>query len=265
MKIAIRNGVFETNSSSTHSFTISTTKDREEKLKELERVKLELENLKEDNKENFIKKEKLKEEYRNLAVSFEIKSPLAKLIWIKGLIDHAKSEEDGESYFEDIVFNFYFRLLDVYCEMENITNRDAQLRIISEGNKTLCYEKILKNEETLSEEVEDMLTTNYSFKNFAKDYEDKVQAFKDFVKQQHKKDCESCKGRVSCEYFFAEGILSECTCGYEDFYSIAKKIEKVKKDMNMKDFAREFLSDKYTVLAFEYAQGFIFWGNGEVY
>lgn len=92
MKLVIRNGVFETNSSSTHSFTIKKTGDTkavsliDEKIKELEgSEKTEIDEFR-------IQRYK-KINARNGHVSFIIKSPLAKIVWFLGLLENAESKK----------------------------------------------------------------------------------------------------------------------------------------------------------------------------
>lgn len=346
MKIVIRNNVFETNSSSTHSFTIASKKDRDKNINKLEEIKKELENLKDENsKESFVMSEKLKEKSKELKASFKIKSPLAKLVWLKGLIDNASEKSNNifilphdfnedEYYplqskifervkkiktipkeeFESIaywieeyesrqleellellytydqdyenldkefpifhkmtdynklykseVLEFYDLLKKEYSKIENIPLKNVDEKVLLEGNKTVYYENILKDEANLKENVEELLKDDYYFNEFAKKYKDKVNAFKNYVKIEHKKNCEECNNKISCHHYFCEGALDECDCGFDCFSEIKKSLDKVRKNMTLKEFAKEFISEKFVVLGYEYAHGFCFWGNGEVY
>ena len=105
MKIKIRNGVFETNSSSTHSFTILTRKQlKEEKQKysenEQEITQSQIKNyddLSDLEKQEIlddcfeITKEKNLEKY-----SFTLTTPIQKICWLKGLIDNAENRKKDE-------------------------------------------------------------------------------------------------------------------------------------------------------------------------
>ena len=139
MKIVIRNSVFETNSSSTHSFTIVTS----EKLKEMQEQQLqyqkEIDELRKKKLEDLSEDEELKIFRHSIgsrregeAISFQIKSPLAKLNWIKGLIDNAKNKKDK---ILTSIYEFYDALKKEYCAMENITEETADSRILSESYK----------------------------------------------------------------------------------------------------------------------------------
>lgn len=295
MKIKIRNGVFETNSSSTHSFTLLKSEDvknrQEESKKEWERYQ----ELEKRGWQNLTY-----EEYRELmmlklgggkkfAISFQLKSPLSKLVWLKGLIDsickktneyvfyehNEKTQnylreqqktmrEKFPDYFKDenlddpiftcdqVEIRYFYKLLkEEYCVIESITEAEADNRILEEGNKNLVYERILKNKERQEEQIENLLKSNYNFKVFAEKYEDKVLALQDFACEQTKKACAECKGRLQCDHYFSEGALDECYCGFDDFFSIKRKINEIRKEMSYKQFAKEFVSDKYVVIGVE--------------
>ena len=70
---------------------------------------------------------------------------------------------------------------------------------------------------------------------------------------------------VSCHHFFRNTGMPYCDCGFENFISIYNQLESARKNLNISDFAKEFLTEKYTVLAKEYVFGYVLWGNGEKY
>ena len=273
MKISVRNNVFETNSSSSHSFTIikeSEREDSQERLQEIERQLKEIELKEEEARNNnqrldmelFFEKNRLQSEKNRYLVSFEIKSPLAKLVWLKGLADNAKSSfnenyiEDEEvldsyEYFSSEVYTLLHDMYEEYARLENITFDEAVERVIKEGNKDLYYENILQDEENLKKNVNKLYREDPWFKEFAdeKGYKDKVEALREYAKAENEKRCkDKC---VSCEHYFQEGILDECYCGFESFYLISSNFKKYIKGFNYKEFAKEFLTDEYTVIGTE--------------
>ncbi len=340
MKIVIRNCVFETNSSSTHSFTIVTA---EEKQKRQEKVDCLLEEIKKledretaegdkyplyDKRSICYKIDELEDEAERNMVSFEIRSPLAKLIWLKGLIDNARSqngdyevddedrlsseeilkvvkdrltelgftaeevrrkiEEDELCGFDPMltlvselrlidvnysdfadrypqievdypeydacaseVDEFYGYLKEEYCRIENITEAEADERIILEGSEFVPFEIILRHPECMEAEVKKHLACNYKFKKFAEKYKDKVQAFKDYVKKSNAENCQSCNGKIRCDHYFEEGALIDCDCGFDDYFSIYCKIKEAANGSSLKEFAKEFITEKYSVVGTE--------------
>lgn len=344
MRISIRNSVFETNSSSTHSFTIISEKEKIKKSKKLIKINKRIEELDKKLEENFdwndySEMQGLKTEKQWAKVSFEIKSPLAKLVWLKGLIDNAKGgpcehtidkESPEENYTElpdqemqdillkrlhslkdankkylkdkitdienriskgqeqvdnlrsllydydpnyydllqqypqlvkrinaildaqkKVVDEFYNLLKKEYCKIENITEDETDNKIIEEGNKCIAYERILKNKKNIKKEVENQLVYNINFRNFAIPYNNKVEAFRDFVKQETIKNCKNCKGRISCNRYFVEGPLDECYCGFDSYGAIYSQLEIAKKKLTFEEFAKVFITDTYSILGQE--------------
>ncbi len=354
MKIVIRSGVFETNSSSTHSFTIVTAEEKEERQKKVEALTEEIKKLEEqeaaegdkypvyDKRSIGYKIDKLEDEAERNTVSFEIKSPLAKLIWLKGLIDNARSlngdyevkdenrlsdeeilkvvkdrltelgcmteimqeeiEDDIRYGFDPMsslvgklrlndenfwdfaqrypqievdypqnglwakeVDEFYGYLKEEYCKIENITEAEADERIILEGSEFVPFEVILRHPECMEAEVKKLLKFNYAFEKFAKKYKDKVQAFKDYVKKVNAENHQSSNGKIRCDHYFEEGALNDCYCGFEDYDAIYFSIEKAKNGLSLQEFAREFITEKYSVVATEWWNAFCVTQTGEVY
>ena len=295
MKIIIRNGVFETNSSSTHSFTILKNEDIKSRQEQYKKLRARFEELHKKGWQNLTEEEYiefLKLELsggKKFAISFQLKSPLSKLVWLKGLIDSICKKTNEYVFYEhnektqnflreqqktmrekfpdyfkdenldDPIFTcdqeeeryFYKLLKEEYCAIESITEAEADNRILEEGNKILVYERILKNKERQEEQIENLLKINYNFKVFAEKYEDKVLALQDFAREQTKKACVECKGRLQCDHYFSEGALDECYCGFDDFFSIKRKINEIRKGISYKQFAKEFVSDKYVVIGVE--------------
>ena len=346
MKVKIRNGAFETNSSSSHSFTIMSVEEKIIKEKKLIEIEKRIEELEEKTKDiltcdmnDYVEKQELKYEASYGIVSFEIKSPLAKLVWLKGLIDNAngehykeeKKEKEHQEDYKEISYvqmqnillkrlkalegsdekylktkivnieksisgggeeldnirsilydydpnydelliqypqlvkkikelmdnqikevnNFYNLLKNQYCKIENITEQEADKRVLEEGNKCNSYEEILKDEKNIKSKVKSLLEYNKDFKDFSLSYKDKVKAFKDFVKHEIKKGCKSCKGRISCNRYFREGPLDDCYCGFDSYGAIYSELEIAKKDLSFEEFAKVFITENYSVLGRE--------------
>lgn len=109
MKIKIRSGVFETNSSSTHSFTILTKQEKEERKKmhdkKLEECKNKAKEMKDvETAKFFMYKEenKLQREYIECYASSEEKLPIQKLLWFEDLIENAENKESFWQYYEPL-------------------------------------------------------------------------------------------------------------------------------------------------------------------
>ena len=256
MKIKIRSGVFETNSSSTHSFTILKSEDVGNRQQQYKKISERLEYL--DSKINELTFEERLElddlediGTKKFAISFQIKSPISKLVWLKGLIDNICEKTKSFGRDKEEVIDFYKLLKQEYCELENITEAEADNRILEEGNKNLEYEKVLNNIENQDEKINELLKNNVAFKNFAEKYDDKVLALQHFAREQMKNACEKCKGRLQCDHYFSEGALDDCYCGFESFYSIASQINKIREERDYKQFVKEFISDKYVVIGIE--------------
>lgn len=266
MKIKIRNGVFETNSSSTHSLTIKTTKKykrektfTEEYIEELETKIKELENL--QNLDDMQKyeleelKRKLESEKR---VSFSIKSPFAKVVWFLGMVDNAEGKK-GKTVFEEethdlttdrgIVRNFKDLLISKYCELENISKDEAIERFVEENSKYIQYETIYKNPQ--HNDVNNLVST---VKENGKINTEKLTELlskreamqSGYVTKTSKRKCDKCT-RFECDHYFAEGCLDDCTCGFEYYSDIAYELETFKANMSWEEFAGEFLTDAYFI------------------
>ena len=256
MRFCVRNCVFETNSSSTHSLTIKNTKKKNyyqvNKIKKIENRILELENnsnLSLEEKDELYKL-KCKLNYTN-SVAFTLKEPIEKLVWFLGIVDHAEGEK-GKTIFEQekhnlktdrgIVRQFKDMLLCTYCEINNISIQQAYENIFDEAAKFTQYENILKNPDDIESGAKYFEEVDYRFKEFAKDYSDLSTVFKEFSKLQYLKDRSNCNKctRFECDHYFSEGILSECTCGFEYYSDICYRLEKAKGKLTWQEFSKEF-------------------------
>ena len=314
MKRVIRRGVFETNSSSSHSLT-------------LRKVGSENKPVVDDD------------------ASFEIRSPLAKLIQIYGLIDNAErhyksfaenveeytdiemitlaasklAEEFPEAFkdkeidkitvrdfaeivtsittpenyyciydivsdFNDIIFTTYcmidngerekvlrFKqaLFKAFCEITGFTRKQAIEEIEFEAFANLDIRDILKDKTTAKEKLTNLLEHHYEFaRHFEKSGDEDIVAFAEkFLYEDCARFKEMVNGRFSCERYFGNGCLDECTCGFESYHDIANNFELDKFDTEerMQQWAKLVLSDRYKFVAVEKYCGYIFEKPGDIY
>lgn len=263
MKIKIRNDVFETNSSSTHSLTIRNVAKKDSNQEKIKNRVIELEN-KQDrtiDEEYELGELRKKLDYEN-NFSFSLKTPIEKLVWFLGIVDNAEGEK-GKTIFETeeydlssdrgLVRQFKDFLIDAYCELMNVSKEEAIEHIFDERAKFTPYENILKNPETIEQEAKCLIQVDYDFKKFAKGFLDIKTAFKEFVKKQYQANrlkCNKCT-RFECDHYFTEGILDDCTCGFEYYSDIYYHLENLKGKQSWKDFAKDFLTENYIVFGQE--------------
>ena len=264
MKIKIRNGVFETNSSSTHSLTIKNVAIK--KSAKEKRMKKRIGDLERKRDRTLEEEHELAKLRRELDYehnfSFSLKSPIEKLVWFLGIVDNAEGEK-GKTIFETeeydlssdrgVVRQFKDFLLDAYCELLNVSKEQALENIFDERAKFTPYENILKNPETIEQEAKYLIQVDYDFKKFAKNFSDIETAFKAFVREQYQANrlkCNKCT-RFECDHYFAEGILDDCTCGFEYYSDICYHLENLKGKQSWKDFAKDFLTENYIVFGQE--------------
>lgn len=315
MKRIIRKGVFETNSSSSHSLSLVKTKRNTKKVKK--------------------------------DVSFEVRSRTAKMVLMLGLIDNAEyeymsnlSDIDGheetckdkkrmieraneyeednvnkmkeiygdleeltlyelmeaiDKYCEDAYYIFddmeyyevdyalgifsYVRkdvlkfreiLIKTYCELENMSQKEAMDKLYYEAYKNIPLENILLYSDNKEEDLKKFMSSVFRYE-FKRGYErsknkDIVEYAKKYLIDAAEKSRKQHDGKFSCTRYFKEGCLRECYCGFEDFYAIDERLlEKCNSEEDMYSRAKELLSDNYKFQAVEMYCGCYFEGNGEIY
>ena len=315
MKRVIRRGVFETNSSSSHSLSLVETKRNTKKVKK--------------------------------NVSFEVRSRTAKTVLMLGLIDNAEYEyisrlfdidghdatfedkkrmieraneyeednvnkmkeiygdlekltlyelmeaieehcEDSRYIFDNVeyyevdyalgifsyvrkdVLKFREILIKTYCELENMSKKEAMDKLYYEAYKNIPLENILLYSENKEEDLRKFMSSvfRYEFKQgFARSKnKDIVEYAKKYLVDAAKKSVKQHDGKFSCTRYFKEGCLRDCYCGFEDFYAIDERLlENCNSEEDMHNRAKELLSDNYKFEAVEMYCGSYFEGNGEIY
>ncbi len=259
MKIVKRVGVFETNSSSTHSFMIvDTTKSRKKK-----------------------------------DCAFEIVSPLAKLVWFLGVVDNATKvdnymyeEEKNESKqamkkiiadsidmyvipkgmskeeFIDLqaetwmgnpkkeILEFKDMLIKEFCNIEQLTENQAQEEFINEACRIFPLENIDLNPKAIDQYIENRIDFDEDLKNALNKFEDKQQAFREYMRVCYQKEKQkfTC---FKCDFYFEHGCLNDCFCGFQDFVEIRKSLNKIRKETPWQEFAKWFLSSRCKILGLE--------------
>ena len=236
MKAVIRKGVFETNSSSTHSLSIKKSTSKE-----------------------------ISEE-----ASFEIRTKEAKIALLFGLIENAEIEHSYTKYKKaeynrNLVLSFKDALIEEYCKLNNYTNEEALLQIDYEEFSNTYLRDILKNENTAKERLNEYLEENEDFKNAFK--QSKNSDIVDFAKKYFADDYTEFKmltdGKFRCDKYFENGCLNSCDCGFESYTKIAEQFDL--DENQIEDKAKEFLSDECKIIAKEYWNGFIFEKTGEIF
>ena len=201
MKRVIREGVFETNSSSTHSVS-------------------------------FVRREDSNPDEES---SYELHSPLSKLIFLIGLIENARRSEryyDGE---EDIIDE----IPDLYVDMD---------------------EDILP--------LNSLLNICKNFLNAVKDEYMSIEGIDE--EEMNKRIAESpfsCEGKCLCRNFFEDDVLDECNCPFDSYYGIVDTLElsSLYTAEAFRKKAKAFLSNEYKFVLKEYWCGFILIKDGEIY
>ncbi len=214
MREVIREGVFETNSSSAHSVT-----------------------LKKYNKEGE-------------CCHFVILSPLYKVLFLRGLIGNAEMERESALYWREQEAKEYLTKEKITKEIA----KERLLALAEEEYKNFGYspEEIEALKDKDEDELcaiaglmpEDDLACVFGF-DPSKPYREFCREFYSAVRKVY---CESegitdeeltkkCNEmpygedgndeyRVSCEQFFADGSLDVCNCGFGDYYDISDSLEK---------------------------------------
>ena len=240
MKRVIRYGVFETNSSSTHSMTYSKTPPKEYTfecaspwsrlvvLKALTNVGVETDLREEETFAiNPDHDEEFEEEYQETSDEEAEEDEGAE----KQEISEDESEEEEDYDYEyhdsptsDILKSFYERCAEIYCEREGINKKD------------------------LAEHLGELTAKNLlNLKN--------VKRYVGYFKQCYDgRDCDL------CDCLFAEGTLDDCTCGFDYARSVLWNIFDGADYLFLSDFtekATEYLYGEKRFFATEHYSGFI--------
>ena len=214
MKEVIREGVFETNSSSAHSVT-----------------------LKKYNKEG---------EYCH----FVIHSPLYKILFLRGLMANAECELDGTFYWRNQDAEDYLKREGLTKEIA----RERLIAQATEQYKSMKFseEEISalkdKSEYELCEivglDATDELACVFSYdpimpyRAFCCDFYKAVREVycqnEGITDEQLSKKCNEMpygedgnnEYRVSCSQFFEDGAMESCNCGFGNYYDIASNFQK---------------------------------------
>ncbi|MBQ9084100.1 MAG: hypothetical protein IJY24_00415 [Clostridia bacterium] len=201
MKRVIREGVFETNSSSTHSVS-------------------------------FVRREDSNPDEES---SYELHSPLSKLIFLIGLIENARRSEryyDGE---EDIIDE----IPDLYVDMD-----EDILPLNSLANICKNLLNAVKDEYMSIEGIDE--------------------------EEMNKRIAESpfsYEGKCLCRNFFEDDVLDSCTCPFEGYSGIVNslKLYRLYTKNEFAEYARWFLAPEQKFVLKEYWCGMQLICSGEVY
>lgn len=320
MKTVIRRGVFETNSSSTHSLSLKQMKKADAKS---------------------IDKE----------ASFEIRSPLAKAVTLLGLIDNAESEFARQYYIRDeysekadyvkketlnrireinpsLLENVElenissYDILQILMKMDNLENfynvsdfedfgdyydkrsefeyffyDDFQEKITLQKVKKFIFEEYakivnkpydeakeeidfeafayvelkdaLEDEKNAKENVEKLMNTDYRIRiAFEKSGSDNLVEFAKKFLYENYLEFKNAPGRkYCCHRYFSNGCLDTCDCGFENYSNICMElsIRHTQTEEEIREKVRDFLSDKYKLVATEKLGYSFFIRSGEIF
>ena len=233
MKIAIRKGVFETNSSSTHSLALGRGDESPK---------------------------------REMEVSFEVCSPLAKVFMLFGFVENAGCYCSGaKGWPRDIVLRFKDAAVKVLAEILGITEEEALSEIECEAFGNRAVKNALGNEANLRE----VLKTETVFAAEFKDSKEKDLV--KFAEEYYKSDLERFKtmtgAKYRCDSYFYNGCLMECDCGFESYRAMVSKfgLGRYDTEEDLIAKARDFLSDDVRILCEELNAGIIPMTTGEKY
>lgn len=232
MKTVIRRGVFETNSSSTHTLTI---------VKEGEAPSVEMEE-----------------------VSFEICSPVAKVFMIFGLIENSCGSRQG-GWQRELMLRFKEAAVTALAEIEGVSRDEALSLVECEAFGNTSLKRALGDEARLRELLKSDERFAAEFKAAGKG---DITAFAEtYFKEDLEVTRKLMRGRYRCDAYFYHGCLIECDCGFESFRKMARGfgLDRYDTDEMLLDRARRFLSGEYTMLAEELNAGIIPMTTGEKY
>ena len=240
MKTVVRKGVFETNSSSTHAISIKKSKDSE------------------------VAK----------GTSFEVRSPLAKMVQLFGLINNAEYDcVSDEPKFKipkklilprELVLKFKEILIDTYSEKTNQTREEALKQIEFEAFSDTYLRDILDDKEKLNEYKLDNFAFGMAFDESGSDN------IVEFAKKYYVEDCEKIKkmtgGKIRCDCYFNQGCLNVCDCGMENYIKIKKalNIDDNDTETELKQKALDFLNEETRFVAQEYWNGVYLEEEGDI-
>lgn len=235
MKSVIRRGVFETNSSSTHTLTIvGKGKKPDVDMEE---------------------------------ISFEICSPTAKTFMVFALIENADSFSDRGhiNWTRELMCRFKEASLTALAEVKGITREEALSEVECEAFGISELKKVLGDEAAIREYLKEN-------KLFAAEYKEaKGKNIVEFAEEYYRSELaltkELMRGRYRCDAYFCNGCLVECDCGFETFRKMVKKfgLDRYDTDEVLLEKARVFLSDEYRMVAEELNAGIIPMTTGEKY
>ena len=206
MKKVIREGVFETNSSSTHS------------------VSFKRKTQKTANKDS----------------SYELHSPLSKILFFIGLCNHAELYDQQYENYPTFTEEEIKELFEEPFPTNEIDNANWP------SNKDILD----KFKDALIQEY--MRMENISYQEFEKRYNES-----EFT----------CDGKCFCHYFFDDDVLNDCTCSLDGYSSIIFTLElyDLNTEEDYKNKAKEFLKPEYKFILQEYWCGCMLKTSREIY
>ncbi len=233
MKTAIRKGVFETNSSSTHSLTIVRGDEKAP---------------------------------NDMEVSFEVCSPIAKVFMIFGFVENAGYECSGsKGWPKEVVLRFKDAAVKALAERLGITVEDALREVECEAFGDRLVKSALGDEAKLRE----LLTKHLDFAAEYKASKEKdiVKFADEFYKADFKRFKEMKGGRYCCDAYFYNGCLIECDCGFENYRMMCKNfgLDRYDTDEVLLEKARALLADDVRILCEELNAGIIPMPTGDKY
>jgi hypothetical protein len=233
MKTVIRRGVFETNSSSTHSLTI--VKGSESAPKDME-------------------------------VSFEVCSPIAKVFMIFGFIENAGCECSGaKGWPREVVFRFKDAVVKALADKLGISVEAALGEIECEAFGCREIKEALGDEAKLRA----VLSKHDEFAaEFKASKEMDIVKFADrFYKEDLEKFKKMTGGKYRCDSYFYHACLIECDCGFESYRAMVKKfgLDRYDAEDDLYEKAKALLSDDVRILCEELNAGIIPMTTGEKY
>lgn len=234
MKISIRQGVFETNSSSTHSLTIASA-------------------------ENF-----------GGNYSFKLTHPLEKIIWLLAVMEECedmyqarlkwtdKTQEElkqdlierAKKLFPDCDKHTYYYQLDINAfgkdlESGNVDTEDLLNFLMEIDDEYYIY----INEEYKSLKWKAPRGTMLWFKQeIIKEYcnmenisqeEMWERVRKEYNKKYNHEVCSKCNMSFSCTRFFYEGSIDDCNCGYGNYTELYNNMNCFLRNGGVKEFLSE--------------------------
>ena len=161
-------------------------------------------------------------------------------------------------------------VIDELCRIQGWTKEQAMEEIDYEAFGYTEVRSILKDEATAIPNLKKVMEWDHDFKQ-AYDTSSKKGDLIGFAKQYVCDICEKYKsyseGRIHCDHYFANGCLTDCDCGFENYYEIASKfdINYLSTDEEIRKVAEFYLSDECKITAVENYCGLIFEQSGDIY